>query len=99
MGHRWLVDMGLGDPETLRQRITRGCRGLQAIAPQILNVGQGALGLFLTLGVMLYLTFFLLRDGRGLPNGSNGRCPCPHCSADVCCPNSSASCAQPSRAA
>ncbi|EGD59528.1 hypothetical protein Y88_2706 [Novosphingobium nitrogenifigens DSM 19370] len=81
--HRWLSDLGLGDlgladPETLRQRITRGLAGgLQAIAPQILNVGQGALGLFLTLGVMLYLTFFLLRDGRGIAERIERALPLP----------------------
>jgi Predicted permease len=37
--------------------------GLQAIAGRILTFGQGALSFIAALGVMLYLTFFLLRDG------------------------------------
>ena len=35
----------------------------QTLAGQAFTVGQSAFGLFLALGVMLYLTFFLLRDG------------------------------------
>jgi predicted PurR-regulated permease PerM len=40
--------------------------GLQLIAREAVSIGQGALNFALTLGVMLYLTFFLLRDGRHL---------------------------------
>lgn len=40
--------------------------GLQLIAREAVNIGQGAFNFALTLGVMLYLTFFLLRDGREL---------------------------------
>ena len=37
--------------------------GLQTIAARALLVGQGALSFIASLGVMLYLTYFLLRDG------------------------------------
>lgn len=40
--------------------------GLQYLASQALGVGQGALSFLASLGVMLYLTFYLLRDGRQL---------------------------------
>lgn len=40
--------------------------GLQNIAAQALVVGQGALSFFASLSVMLYLTYFLLRDGKTL---------------------------------
>ena len=40
--------------------------GLQLIAREAVNIGTGAFSFVLTLGVMLYLTFFLLRDGRYL---------------------------------
>lgn len=40
--------------------------GLQAIASRALNLGQGALKFLASLGVMLYLTYFLLRDGESL---------------------------------
>lgn len=37
--------------------------GLQTLAGRLLMVGQGALSFIAALGVMLYLTYFLLRDG------------------------------------
>jgi predicted PurR-regulated permease PerM len=40
--------------------------GLQLFAREAVSIGQGAFNFALTLGVMLYLTFFLLRDGRHL---------------------------------
>lgn len=40
--------------------------GVQALATRALNIGQGALKFLASLGVMLYLTFFLLRDGNDL---------------------------------
>lgn len=40
--------------------------GLQLFAREALSIGQGAFSFVLALGVMLYLTFFLLRDGRHL---------------------------------
>lgn len=61
---RWLADIGLTDFEAVRERITRGiASSFQTLAGQAFNVGQSAFGFFLSLGVMLYLTFFLLRDG------------------------------------
>ncbi len=69
-------------PEWARQRVSRAdmndlgalkdmfgggvASGLQAIASQALNLGQGALKFLASLGVMLYLTYFLLRDGEAL---------------------------------
>jgi len=40
--------------------------GLQSIASRALLFGQGALRFIAALGVMLYLTFFLLRDGESI---------------------------------
>jgi predicted PurR-regulated permease PerM len=40
--------------------------GLQIVAGQAVDVGQGALSFMMGLGIMLYLAFFLLRDGRAL---------------------------------
>ncbi len=39
---------------------------LQAIAAQALSFGQGAFKFIASLGVMLYLTYFLLRDGEAV---------------------------------
>lgn len=64
---RWLFDIGLGDLEGLRAKIGAGfASSFQSVAAQVLNIGQGAFGFFLALGVTLYLTFFLLRDGHAL---------------------------------
>lgn len=63
----WLADLGLGDLGGLRTRLAQALAGsVQAVAGQVLTIGQGTLGFILSLGVMLYLTFFLLRDGHAL---------------------------------
>lgn len=63
----WLTDMGLDDVGGLRAKLSQGFAGsFQLVAAQVLSVGQGAFGFFLALGVMLYVTFFLLRDGHEL---------------------------------
>ncbi|MEO6217000.1 MAG: AI-2E family transporter [Sphingomonas sp.] len=63
----WLADMGLSDVSGLRSRLGRGfASSFQTVAGHILNVGQWTFAFFLALGVMLYLTFFLLRDGHEL---------------------------------
>lgn len=41
-------------------------RFLQLLASRAVSVGQSTLDFIVALGVMLYLTFFLLRDGSGL---------------------------------
>jgi predicted PurR-regulated permease PerM len=61
----YLDGQGLRDFESLRRMFGSGiASGLQDIASRALLVGQGALSFLAALGVMLYLTFFLLRDGR-----------------------------------
>lgn len=63
----WLVDMGLGNFDAVRDRIGQGiASSFQTLARQAFTVGQGTIAFFLSLGVMLYLTFFMLRDGQAL---------------------------------
>ncbi len=63
----WLADIGLNDFAAVRERIGRGiASSFQALAGQAFDVGQSTFAFFLSLGVMLYLTFFLLRDGDRL---------------------------------
>lgn len=63
----WLTDVGMGDVDGLRVKLGRGfASSFQTVAAQVLSIGQGTLGFFVALGVMLYLTFFLLRDGHAL---------------------------------
>lgn len=64
---RWLADIGLSDVDGLRVTVGQAlANGFRAVAGHVLNIGQGTFGFFLALGVMLYLTFFLLRDGHVL---------------------------------
>ena len=56
---------GLSDVRSLQAKISSGIGGsVQILATRAFAITQSAFGLFLSLGVMLYLTFFLLRDGR-----------------------------------
>ncbi|RZJ07510.1 MAG: AI-2E family transporter [Rubrivivax sp.] len=62
--HDLLDHFGLADFKELQTRITDVVgRGSQAIATQVYSVGQNALDLVVSFFVMLYLAFFLLRDG------------------------------------
>ena len=63
----WLSDLGLTDFDAVQTKISQGiANSYQTLAGQAFTVGQSALGFALSLGVMLYLTFFLLRDGAAL---------------------------------
>lgn len=61
---RLISEYGLNDFETIRRQFGSSITsGLQTVAGRVLSVGQGALSFVAALGVMLYLSFFLLRDG------------------------------------
>lgn len=63
----WLRTKGWTDFTAVQDAITNSISGsAKVLAGQALLVGQGAFNLFLMLSVMLYLTFFLLRDGDAL---------------------------------
>ncbi|AMO73134.1 AI-2E family transporter [Sphingorhabdus sp. M41] len=62
-----LAAYGYGDFASIRAEIEQSISAiLEFLVTQLLSVGQGAFQFMLSLGVMLYLTFFLLRDGRAL---------------------------------
>lgn len=62
---RMLERAGLSDLDAMRQRLTGAIAGsFQTVATRAFTISQSAFGFVLTLGVMLYLAFFLLRDGR-----------------------------------
>lgn len=64
---RVLAEYGILDADRLKATIGSGLSaGLRSFASQALTVGQGALSFLAALGVMLYLTYFLLRDGDTL---------------------------------
>jgi predicted PurR-regulated permease PerM len=57
----------LTDLSTLRDRLASGLmKGGPALAPQALTIGINTFDFMISLGIMLYLLFFLLRDGRAL---------------------------------
>ncbi|MFC0268700.1 AI-2E family transporter [Kushneria aurantia] len=61
---QWLQNAGLGDLSALRERLSEGAmQGSQLIASRALSIGQNTLQFFISLGIMLYLLFFLFRDG------------------------------------
>ena len=62
-----LEDLGLFTLEDVHRRIAASASRIgQFLAPQALNIGQTTLHLVVSFGIMLYLLFFLLRDGATL---------------------------------
>ncbi|MGL4541189.1 MAG: AI-2E family transporter [Polymorphobacter sp.] len=63
----YLEPVGLTNLDAALARVGAAlANSVELIAAQALNIGQSAFGFLLALGVMLYLTFFLLRDGPEL---------------------------------
>ncbi|MCJ2187910.1 AI-2E family transporter [Novosphingobium beihaiensis] len=66
---RFIAQYGLTDFGRLRSEFGSSISSsLQSIAGRLLTVGQGALSFVAGLGVMLYLSYFLLRDGERYGN-------------------------------
>jgi predicted PurR-regulated permease PerM len=68
---QWLVNQmtrfGLDDLPTLQAKLTAAVRaGSQAITTQVVHLTQNTLDFVIGFGLMLYLLFFLLRDGAAL---------------------------------
>ncbi|MGD9810521.1 MAG: AI-2E family transporter [Sphingobium sp.] len=62
-----LSRLGLTNVESVRERIgSEIAASFETLAARALDIGQRTASFFITLGVMLYLSFFLLRDGRRL---------------------------------
>ena len=67
----WATSMldsaGLGSLSALQERLSAGfAKGFQFVVTQALNIGQNTFDFIVSFFVMLYLLFFLLRDGRQL---------------------------------
>jgi predicted PurR-regulated permease PerM len=66
----------LADIDKLEERISAFLTsGLRIAAEQAVNIGQSAFGFVVGLSIMLYLTYFLLRDGRSLAQTISRRIP------------------------
>lgn len=62
-----LERMGMSDLEGLRDKIAKGLmQGSQFVATQVFSFGQGTFEFVVSIGIMLYLLFFFLRDGAEL---------------------------------
>ena len=73
-----LQQLGLDNVGAVQERLSSGfMKGLQLLASQALNVGQNALEFFVGLFIMLYLLFFLLRDGSELSRQIKRGMPLP----------------------
>jgi predicted PurR-regulated permease PerM len=67
----WMVNfldrMGLTNISELKDMLSSGAlQGSQLIATEALNMGQNTFAFIISFGIMLYLLFFLLRDGAVL---------------------------------
>lgn len=74
--HRWLSEFGIFDLDSLRQKLSAGMlQASQYLATQAFNVGQNTFEFLISLGIMLYLLFFLFRDGTQLAQRSRQLIP------------------------
>lgn len=63
----WLASIQLGNFAELRSRLANaGMQASQLFASSVLSLGQNALQFVVSVGIMLYLLFFLFRDGAEL---------------------------------
>ena len=68
--------LGAGDFAALRDRLITGLQqASQIIATRALNIGQNAVRLFVGAGIMLYVLFFLFRDGRQIARNIGAAMP------------------------
>lgn len=68
---RWMVELldrfGFGNISALQDKISTGVmEGSQFIATQAFTIGQNTFEFIISFGIMLYLLFFLLREGSSL---------------------------------
>lgn len=71
-----LNSVGISNLEDLQARIAEGLRAAsQLLAEQLLTLGQNTFNFVIGLFVMLYLLFFLLRDGDALARRINDAVP------------------------
>ena len=62
--HSRMAEWGLLDMAGVQERLREGMTQIgQIVAPQAIDIGQNTLQFLISTGVMLYLLYFLLRDG------------------------------------
>ena len=74
--HAMLDRFGVGDIFSLQEKLTTGAlKGSKFLATQAVNVGQNTFEFLVGMGVMLYILYFLLRDGANLARTSKQLIP------------------------
>ena len=74
--HAALDRVGMGDLDALRDRAISGLQqASQWIAGRALNIGQNTLRFVAGIGIMLYVLFFLFRDGRSIARNIGSAMP------------------------
>lgn len=68
---RWMIDLldrfGFGNVSALQEKLSVGViEGSKYIATQAITIGQSTFEFIISFGMMLYLLFFLLREGSSL---------------------------------
>lgn len=65
--HNTLAEFGLTDKFSIQEKLSAGAlEGSKFLAAQAVSIGQNTFQFLISLGIMLYLLFFLLRDGPTL---------------------------------
>src|SRR5690606_34017439 len=74
--HDLMTRFGVGDIFSLREKLSAGAlQGSKFLASQAVSVGQNTAQFLIGMGVMLYVLFFLLRDGANLARQSRNLIP------------------------
>jgi len=75
----WLERFDLTNLSGLQNSLSSGLmKGGQILAPQALSIGMGTFEFVISFGIMLYLLFFLTRDGRTLADSIKEAVPLRH---------------------
>ncbi|MEE9103294.1 MULTISPECIES: AI-2E family transporter [Pseudomonas] len=65
--HHWLERFDLTDLSSLQEKLSSGAmQASQLVATKAFSIGQNTFEFVISFGIMLYLLFFLLRDGPAL---------------------------------
>jgi predicted PurR-regulated permease PerM len=72
----WIGTNTMPDIAVLKERLSSGAMAtFRGFLKRALSAGQDAFSLFLSIGMMLYLAFFLIRDGAGLAQSVGDKIP------------------------
>ncbi|WP_374443272.1 AI-2E family transporter [Pseudomonas panipatensis] len=75
----WLQRFDLADMSSLQEKLSNGAmQASQFLATKAFSIGQNTFDFVISFGIMLYLLFFLLRDGRTLGRRIKQAVPLSH---------------------